>query len=173
MRGRLTACYIAIAIGRRASKVERPHQCPAVWPASTAEPSLHSFGPAVLVVQRSTIVTGSLPTSLRHIRFVRQALGLGPDTQAHRFPRGIVAVARPDQGVRDFVQKRIADEIPAVPLDKVAREEDGLGSIQATTHLPFAAVEGNRPVAQAVGGEQVQSQLTGLVRAGRAILCRR
>src|SRR5581483_8566024 len=109
-RGRLTAWYVAIAIGPWVRKAKRPHQRPTIRPAPATEPALHSFGLAVLVMPRSTAVTGSLPTSLGHVWLVRQTLGLGPDAQAHRLPRGIVAVAWPYQGVSDFVQECIADE---------------------------------------------------------------
>src|SRR5579883_1129064 len=107
--------------GFLAGRLKRPHQRPSVRPTPAAEPTLHPFRPAVLVMPHAAALTCRLPTSLGHVRLVRETLRLRPHAQAHRLPYGIVTVSRSDQRVGNLMQERVPDQDQGVPLDKMAR----------------------------------------------------
>ena len=68
-------------------------------------------------------------------------------------------VPRPDQGMSNFVQQRVADGLPAVALGEIPGKFDGPLGVPAKTEAALAAVEGERPAMQTVLFQQSQGEL--------------
>lgn len=66
------------------------------------------------------------------------------------------------EGVGDFVKNGFADGLEGIGGDEVEGKLDAFFGVAAEAQGTFAAVPGERPIGQAVGGEQVESGLTGV-----------
>lgn len=129
--------------------------------AGTTKPFSHPLGLAVAVIFHAAAATSCVPPASRHLG-IAAAFRDCSDFEAFSFPSRIVAVARADQSMGDFVQNNVANSFVGVSLYKWQRKLDCPATVNAKAERSFAAVEAESPVVQVVSRHEIQGQLVGV-----------
>ena len=96
-----------------------PGQLAALPAAVPAVPADQMFGAPVPMMDHAAAAASSSPATFGHIHIKAEPFGPGADLQAFPPPARTMSVAGSNQGVRDFVKKRIANYLVAVALDEM------------------------------------------------------
>src|SRR5439155_17000199 len=98
------------------------------------------------------------PAPFRHVHVVAQALRLRADLATFLLPYRVMAVSAAGEGVRNLMQQRFPNCLLAVALDEVERQLDALEGVETESHLRLPPVERERPVVEAVCGQQLDRE---------------